>query len=111
MTKADYAMRGVGLVLGLMPAGSSALKFGKEVISEPFLKGAGYTRNAGFGRDLGASVRSAPDVIPTIAKGVGELLSEANTVERANDIRSLIKQLRSVEEGGGAGHLRYFRRS
>lgn len=108
MTKADYALRSIGVVISLLPAGNAALKIGNQIISEAFLDGARTIRNSGMGQELATAIRSAPEVAPTIAEGVGELLRSESSIQKTEDIRKLINELKSVEEGGGPAHLKLF---
>jgi hypothetical protein len=75
MTSADFAMRGVGVVVGLLPA-SAIVRLGGAAISRSFLEGSQIIREMGFGSRVATALKSQRQLAARFATGIGIVLGE-----------------------------------
>jgi hypothetical protein len=95
MSAGDYALRGVGIVIGVLPAGQAIVRVGGEVIDRAFVVGSRTIRELGLGRRVAVDLRSAPSAVADVASAVGAVLDNfrPQTAREARELASATRQV------------------
>lgn len=86
MNEAEYALRGAGVVLGLLPAGHEILKFGEQIISPALLVGTRLLRTLGLQEKLLPRFLKSPNATAASVEEIGIFFREL-TLDSADAVR------------------------
>ncbi|MCC7441881.1 MAG: hypothetical protein IT285_09615 [Bdellovibrionales bacterium] len=87
MAAGDYALRGFGIVLGLLPGGSAGVKLGGQLVQRSFASGARLIREAELGRRLVAGLGKLKGSVVEIVGGIGDLFGRAHPLRRIPELK------------------------
>ncbi len=79
MGQSDYALRGLGVVLGIVPVGA-VVKFGGKVLSPLFNSGAKAIRSLGLGERYAKIFGRDRKMVVSVTEAVGHLADEASDI-------------------------------
>jgi hypothetical protein len=121
MTRADYALRGVGVVLGLLPLSGSVIKVGSAALGRSFAVGADLIRGSRLGQkaaqllsrkavapvavEVVSAIGEIAPALPVEARRASQLAADVeNTLELFADPRlgseGRIRLLKTLEDAG-----------
>jgi hypothetical protein len=85
MSAADYTLRGVGIVVGLLPVGA-AVMVGGELLGRSFIDGCEFLKASGLRATASRALRGLREVEATATGAIGDLFWRANP-----DLKTLIE--------------------
>jgi hypothetical protein len=111
MTAGDYALRGVGVVIGLLPAGKAAVRIGGKVLDAAVVGGSRVLHELGLGGAIATHLGSARGAANEVAGAVGVVVDgvRPQTIRDAEEVAAEVERLgTSLADSASKG--RAFRR-
>jgi hypothetical protein len=101
MTHADFGLRGVGILLGLLPA-KAVFQFGKKVLGKVFHSGASTIRRYSLGERVAVNIAKEKELAKEVAEAVGHYADESlDVLERFKPRRNAEHVLDILESEPG----------
>jgi hypothetical protein len=105
MRAADYALRGLGIALTLVPAAEPVMKFGAGTISKYFVRGATLLRRLGLQGELFEGLKKVPAIVGDFTALIGEYFSKVPATDEAlREIAPRVEELVAAETRVATGN-------
>jgi hypothetical protein len=100
MEAADYALRGLGIVFGVLPGGGAAVRIGSKQVHKAFVWGAELLRKTNLKGRLFDVVRDTRALVGDFAEVVGEILPYESLLHNTpEEIAEKVNQVLLLEDG------------
>jgi hypothetical protein len=111
MAAGDYALRGVGVVIGLLPASKGIVRIGDKVLDAAFVVGSRVFHELGIGSAIATHLGSARSFASEVAASLGVVLDgvRPQNVRESEEVASEVAQV-ATSLADSARNSRGFRR-